>query len=214
MRTIRTKVYKFNELSQTAKDKAIEKLHDINTDWSWWDFVYEDFTTFCSEVGIEVDKINFALSYSQGDGSAFRADIDLPKLIKAIKNQSWKNNYPNETIEFDTVTPNIERIVKLINSGKIDGKAWIEQSNRGTDSKLVNEYGFIQSGLCITPVRVQSELDNLIELLEDVTKTLNKWLFKNLQNDLEYRCGKEAIIETIEANEYEFYQDGTLYNGK
>jgi hypothetical protein len=30
-------VYTFDELSDDAKEKAIEKLYDINTDYEWWD---------------------------------------------------------------------------------------------------------------------------------------------------------------------------------
>lgn len=42
MRTIRIKVYKFDELSEQAKQKAISNYHDVNTDHNWWDFIYED----------------------------------------------------------------------------------------------------------------------------------------------------------------------------
>lgn len=216
MRTIRTKIYKFSELSEKSQQKATELLHDINADYSWWDFVYEDFEQFCSLIGIEVDlkKTNFTLSYSQGDGCAFTASIDLPKLIQAIEGKIWLESYPKESIQFYDVTPNIKRVCALIQSGKIDGNAWIRQANRETYSKLENEYGLTESGACINPVNVLKALTELIELLEDVTETLNKWLFKNLQNDLEYRVSKEAIIETIESNEYEFFEDGKLIPAK
>src|SRR5689334_19678539 len=123
MRTIRTKIYKFSELTEDAKKKAIENLSDINADYSWWDFVYEDFDQFCSLIGIEVDlkKTNFTLSCSQGDGCAFTASIDLPKLIQAIEGKVWLENYPKENIQFYEVTPNIKRVVALIESGSIDG---------------------------------------------------------------------------------------------
>lgn len=42
MRTIRIKLYKFNELSESAKQKAIENLSDINVDYDWWESIYED----------------------------------------------------------------------------------------------------------------------------------------------------------------------------
>jgi hypothetical protein len=35
-------LYEFDELSEDAKDKAIEKLYDINVDHDWWNWVYED----------------------------------------------------------------------------------------------------------------------------------------------------------------------------
>jgi hypothetical protein len=216
MRTIRTKIYKFSELTEKSQQKAIELLNDINADYSWWDCVYEDFAQFCSLIGIEVDlkKTNFTLSYSQGDGCAFTASIDLPKLIQAIEGKIWIENYSNENIQFQPVTPSIKRVVSLIQSGKIDGSAWIRQTNRETDSRLENDYAFTDIGKCANPVNVKNALDELIDLLEDVTKTLNKWFFKNLQTDLEYRISKEAIIEAINANEYEFFEDGKLIPAK
>ena len=89
MRTIRTKVYKFSELSETSQQKAIEKLFDINVDCDWWEFVYEDFKNLCKTIGIDVDlkKTYFTGFYHQGSGSAFTADIDICECLKAIKKE-------------------------------------------------------------------------------------------------------------------------------
>lgn len=50
MRTIETTVYKFAELSEQGKQKAIEGLMDINVDFDWWQFIYLD----AKNVGIEI----------------------------------------------------------------------------------------------------------------------------------------------------------------
>lgn len=51
MRIIETKAYKFDELSSEAKEKAIEKLYDINVFDSFWvECIYED----AKEVGIKI----------------------------------------------------------------------------------------------------------------------------------------------------------------
>jgi len=42
MRVIETKVYKYEELTESAKENAIERLSDINVDYEWWDSAYED----------------------------------------------------------------------------------------------------------------------------------------------------------------------------
>lgn len=44
MRTITTTVeaYTFKELSEKAKEKALQKLSNINLDHDWWQFEYED----------------------------------------------------------------------------------------------------------------------------------------------------------------------------
>jgi len=42
MKIKETKVYQFSELSDEAKETAIENLADINVDHDWWDCTYED----------------------------------------------------------------------------------------------------------------------------------------------------------------------------
>ena len=54
MRIIETNVYKFDELSQTAKAIAVNRLSDINIDHGWWDCVYDD----AKNVGIKIKSFD------------------------------------------------------------------------------------------------------------------------------------------------------------
>lgn len=42
MRTITKTLYSFEELSEEAKEKVLDKFYDINVDYDWWQFTYED----------------------------------------------------------------------------------------------------------------------------------------------------------------------------
>jgi len=42
MRIKETKVYKFDELSDKGKEKALENMYDLNVDYEWWDSIYDD----------------------------------------------------------------------------------------------------------------------------------------------------------------------------
>lgn len=44
------KAFKYDELSEKAKDKARTALWDINVDYEWWDSVYED----AKQIGIQI----------------------------------------------------------------------------------------------------------------------------------------------------------------
>jgi hypothetical protein len=65
-----------------------------------------------------------------------------------------------------------------------------------------------------------SDLANIEELLtgtltgfiSEVVKDLNRWLYRTLEKEYEYLSSDEAIIETIEANEYTFTESGKLEN--
>jgi len=61
MKTIEIKIYSFDELSEKAKEKAIENLSDINTDLDWWDTVYEDAKTIGLKItGFDLDRSRHA----------------------------------------------------------------------------------------------------------------------------------------------------------
>lgn len=53
-RTIRTKVYKFNELSEDAQSTAIRNLREINVDYGWWEYTYED----AKNIGLRIDSFD------------------------------------------------------------------------------------------------------------------------------------------------------------
>ena len=214
MRTVRTKVYKFDELTPKAQNKAIEKLNSINVDYEWWDFLYDDFSRICEIFGIEVDlkKTYFSGFSHQGQGSAFTGSIDIVSSCKAIKSQAWKTNYPKETFSFYTVTPAIERVCKLIASGSIDYSAKVIPANRETSIKTEIDIEISYYGKCDKYTRIESAIEETRELIEDLATTLNGWFFDLLRNEYDYLTSEAAIIETLKANEYEFLKDGSLYH--
>jgi len=60
MREVTTTVYQFNELSDDAKQKAIEKFYDINVDCSWWDSVYDDANTVGLKItSFDIDRASY-----------------------------------------------------------------------------------------------------------------------------------------------------------
>lgn len=50
MKTIEIEIYEFSELSEDAKENAIEKLYDINVDYEWWQFAYDD----AENIGLKI----------------------------------------------------------------------------------------------------------------------------------------------------------------
>lgn len=210
MKTKTIKLYQIDELPTEARAKTIAKHSDINVDYDWWDFTYDDFYTMASYFGLNVDlkKTYFTLSQSQGNGSAFTAYIDALKLIDCIKSQSWKEYAPEENFNF-VITPNIERISKLIASKYIDYNAWVETANRETDIRLETEYGFDNPNS--NKSNIETAIEELTDLIESVCKSLNKWFFNSLRDESDYRQTNEAVIETLKANEYYFDLAGDIH---
>jgi hypothetical protein len=207
MKTIQLNLYEFAELEERAKEKAIEADRYINVDYRWWDFIYDDFISICETLGITVDKesIVFEGFYSQGDGSAFTAEINLAKMLDAVVNQNWKEYAPK--LELDLPLPDIDRrVMRLIASGKLETDPKIIQPTRSyyvraelNDTIPNSPFGYPQ---------VENQLDMLVISLCKIAKNLNRYLYKSLQNEYEYQTAEQAVTEAIEANDYWFTKDG------
>lgn len=149
MRTYTTThtVYTFDELSEDSKEKAIERLYDINVNYDWWEYVYEDAATIGLNItGFELDRNKHTT------GQLIK---DLPEVCKAIMAEHGETCGTYQL-----------------------AKQW--QNKHGEDNE------------------------------EEFTKLLLEEYADILQKDFDYLTSEEAIIETIEANEYEFYEDGRL----
>lgn len=73
MRTKVTKtvVYPFDELSEDAKEKAIEGLWDINLDYEWWESIFED----AAQVKLKLTEFELDRgSYCRGDFIEYAKD--------------------------------------------------------------------------------------------------------------------------------------------
>lgn len=163
MRTVRTKVYKFSELSKSAKEKAIDSLYYINVDDSYWyESTYED----ANNIGIKITSF----------------DIDRGSYCKGEFQLS-----PHE------VAANIIRD---------HGEACKTNKTAQTFLDATNEIEIAEG---------YDYEDKMMQLEDDFLKSLCEDYLKILRNEYEYQTSKEAIIESIEANEYEFKKDGSRF---
>ena len=165
MRIIETKVYKFDELPEDIKEKAIENLYDINVDYEWWQFIYED----AEQIGLEITEF----------------DIDRASYCKG-----------KFTLSAEEVAANI-----IKDHGK-------DCETFKTASSYLKEHDPIFSEYFNTE---DSKLeDKLLELEDEFLKSLCEDYRIILSNEYEYLTSKEAIIETIKCNNYEFTEYGEL----
>ncbi len=150
MKTIEIKAYEFSELNKKAKDKILCDFIDINTNYDWWDIVYDEF----DYLGLKVNSFDI---YRQTIDIEFKNDI-----------KDFCNNVINNWHDTDLV--NI------------------------CDDYLVNENN------------PNKENENYYKRLiaDEVLTTLT--------NEYDYQSSSEAIIETIEANDYLFTENGKSLN--
>lgn len=60
MKTIQLKLYQFEELPETGKEKAIRNNADFNVNHNWWDMVYEDARNIGLKItGFDLDRAHY-----------------------------------------------------------------------------------------------------------------------------------------------------------
>ena len=175
MKTIETKGYQFSELSDEAKETAINKLWDLNVDYEWWESVYEDAARIGLKItGFDIDRGN----YCKGE-----LKDNAPEVARLIMVEHGK----------DTPT------YKLAVSFLADYDKLVEKYSDGENLNVVaedNEYDFDQDA---------DELEGEFEraLLTEYQSILSQ--------EYDYLTSREAIVESIEANQYDFTEDGQLF---
>lgn len=157
MRTIRIKLYKFNELTEAAQQKAIEKLYDINVDSDWYEFTYED----AESIGLKLKY--FDLERRTISGSFITSAGEVVEDILA--------NHGEKCGTYKTA---------------LKYKNCFQSTSDEIDEDILDNM----------------EDEFLSELLQDYISLLRE--------EFDFLTSEKAIIDTIEANEYEFTKDGKL----
>jgi len=198
-------------MDKEAKQKALTTYQDLNVGFDWWDDEFEDFVELCACMGIAVikDAIKFSGFYSQGDGSAFSAKVDIHKLVTAIEQQSWKDYAPMQ--EFPFIAPDVDRrVLALLDKGILPQEPQIIGRHR--------HYGVaVDLGVYVINENRQhdnvfEELDKLEEWLRQIAEMLNRYLYATLEKQYEFLTSDTAIKESILTNEYLFTADGRSAN--
>ena len=195
MRTIETEVYTFDELSDDAKENAIEEFREDKYKYLNLDNFYDDCVYQLEELGFVNPKVQYSLNYCQGDGLSFEAD-EYTKLEDLYIEELGKGKEYTAQLLADNST-----LVCAGNEGRYcyastsDIYLCIENysSAINTDCENINNVVDIVRG-------------KLGDLYVDICRDLEKQGY----DYLEYQLSDECIIEDIKYNEYEFTKEGKL----
>jgi hypothetical protein len=171
MKTIEIKLYKFNELSEEAKQTAIEKNIDINLLEDWYDSICED----AKNIGLKITS--FDLDRNRNAKGDF--------LLSACEvAQNILNEHVESCETYKTAQSFMEDWQPVFND-------YMNEESENYESRELE--------------------DEMQDLEDDFLKSLCEDYSIMLQNEYEYLYSDEAIIETIEANDYDFTEDGSRY---
>tara|TARA_R110000765_G_scaffold185144_4_gene290873 strand:+ start:754 stop:1353 length:600 start_codon:yes stop_codon:yes gene_type:complete len=199
MKTVETKVYQFNELSEEAKDVALDNNRDFNTsDEYWYENVIEDAIEIGDLFGIDIDKIYFSGFCHQGQGAQFVGNYAYKKGgLKAVK-------------EYAPLDTELHSIVKALQD--------IQRRYFYRLSATVETNGSYSHEMA-TAIEVEDSQggyhgyasDEAEEEVKDLLREYMQWIYSRLDAENDYQTSDDAIGESLQANDMEFTVDGLDY---
>jgi hypothetical protein len=197
--------FKFSELSEKAKEKAREWYREcVSQDW---EPDLDDAATCLSYLGFEVNKESYstrvgtrqrwAISYSIGYCQSDFADFAAEWKAEAIDMAGLLAYAPIDT----ELHKMCARAMALMLRHPLAVGAVRRRNHGGSECEYA--YRNPDDGQAVDDVDFALQHD-----LEAIAKDICAWLYKQLRDEYEYQTSDEQVIEGIEANEYDFDEDG------
>ena len=182
MREMTVTVYSFAELSDDAQERALNAFRDINVEYDWWtDGAYDTIRTAGKLLGLEIGDIHFdTYLYCVFDAS-YEYVCGAAKAIQA--------EFPRAT-DLHDVARKLQDLQK---------RHFYSLSCAVTEGRSMNQYSCFRFG-------EDYECEDLGDIIDDFAH----WARILLRNEYEWLTSDEAIQEAIEANGYEFTEEGKL----
>jgi hypothetical protein len=212
-RTIRTKIYKFDELSKDAQQKAVEWYLD-GEDFSWIiDDASETLDKFCEIFDISYRNFDYCETYRSS--YSFNLDDNILELSgQRLATYIW-NNYRSQIYKG-------KYYGKLVKTHK-DGTPIEVSKQHPNGTRHVKRYSKCQlsdecvlTGVCydysvLQPIynflKKPSPNTDFKDLLEDCLNSLAEDVCSEIDGNKEF----SAVADTIQANDYEFTKDGKRF---
>lgn len=215
-------IYKFSELSDSAKQHAISEYSGDMGDW--WDSVYEDAINIATLMGITThkDRIYFSGFSSQGDGASFRGSyapvagsVDVVKAhapgdteLHAIA-QALHDLQAGCYFELHASITTSER---YNHSGAMDVEAELHGPSeaRLTLDPVSVEDAYGEAGAVPNSTVLHTLPNELVKELTTLLRDFADWIYKQLEKEYEYQTSEEVVAEMSEANGWEYDEQGNL----
>ena len=208
MKTRTINIYHFDDLSDEAKQTAIDSARYADVEFfEWWDSSFDSFAEAADLFGLDIRQtrkslmdgtfrydptIYFSGFSSQGDGACFEGYYTYKKgALKATKQA-----FPADS--------ELLRIVRDIQA--------LQQRNFYQLTATTKHRGHYNHSGCmdITVDRADGKAvrDDDEESLKQLMRDFADWVYLRLEEEYDYLTSDETVAESLRVNEVEFTEDG------
>ena len=220
MKTIRIKIYEFNELSEAAKQTAIENYKNNNLSFDW---IYSDaektVKAFCDAFNVETGR-NSWLDCNTSNIEEDILNLTGLRLRKYLLNNFGSTLYKRKYLKHgelaDSFKPyhrmkkQTEITTNCPNKGKISVSYY---SNIFVEANNCNLTGMCYDCDMMQPIYDFLELRTFDSTnFEDLLNSCFDAMKRTLENEEEYMYSDEYITEEIENNDWQFTENGQIFN--
>lgn len=205
--TVNYEVFKYNELTDEAKEKVRQWYLEGQEAYFFTSDCKEDLYNLFGENDLDVQ---YSLSYCQGDGFNIFGKIDAESIFKCLEN----NNGGVQLDKFKNVLTEKEKKT-ILHYAEECGKIELPYNNRycyciANHIDIADDWEY--------QLENYSNYSNINKDVLEKFEELVKGIFGTLCRDYEeagyqyfYEISEEDLEESCEANGYEFLADGTTF---
>ena len=210
----------FQQLSNYAKQKVIEKYGQPPDDW--YEEIYARAKEDAPARGFNIDEIHFSGFYSQGDGASWTGYIDLATFL-AYHNKPDAADYAQYVVLAELIKDGwceghlvISRNGFYYNhsgtmrSDGIDDRIHYAEDDSVVDRGILGGANVRELAKSIGTDELFNELDNWT--LHKAQKYADE-IFKQLKEEYEAYTSDEYFIDLCDINGWRFDNNGTLIEG-
>ena len=208
---------KFTELSQDAKDHAVQKYNETSNGLEWWDSVYANATEDGVERGFNIARIGFSGFYSQGDGANWSGFVRLGTFLDYHLKDA-NPDYTRYVVMRELIRNcNVENYIKVRHSGRYEHSGCmslddIEQVYIDPGKTIVAPS--VLEGADVLTLCEAVEADKLIDALhkwaEQAARDYADKIYEDLEAEYEHLTSEGAFVETADANDWDFDENGDI----
>lgn len=208
MRTIRTKIYKFDELTPEAQQNAINK-HEVFTD-----FIYDDAKNtvdeFCKQFDVTTG-VNSWLDFG------FHNEDNATEILTGIRLRTYIINNFDHILHkgkyYGKLTDTYKNGLKIpISKDHPIGKRHVKRYSKVIFERCCNLTGVCYDMDILEPLYTFIDNPNNSDTLEDIFENCFNNLRESVENEHEYRNSDEGRKEDILSQDLEYTKNGQQFN--
>jgi hypothetical protein len=209
---IETTVYRLDELSDAAKEKARAWYRQTGFDHDWLEFVYGDFERICAIIGVDLKTVPvrlygggtrqrpciwFSGFWSQGDGACFEGRYGYAK------------DAPRKIRDYAPKDGELHRIADALQAIQRRNFYQLHATVTHRD-RYYHEYCMAISVERDSPTGQDMTADGE-ETVAEALRDLARWFYRPLEREYDYLTSADVVDEAITANAYTFTAAGRRF---